>query len=95
MSLWLNILPVSKHHFDLSPQDFRDALAIRYRKPLLDFPLHCDGCGSDFDLSHALSCCKDGLIIQRHNEVRDAFGDLVALVWGQVCREPVVKECNP
>ena len=92
ISLWLNVLPVSRHQFDLSAQEFRDALAIRYRKPLLGIPLHCDGCGSDFDLSHALSCRKGGLVIQRHNEIRDTFGDLSALVWGQVCREPVVRE---
>ena len=25
---WLTVLPVSHHHFDLSPSEFRDALAI-------------------------------------------------------------------
>ena len=34
------------------------------------------------------------MIIQRHNEVRDAFGDLSALVWKQVRHEPVVKEAD-
>ena len=83
MSLWLNILPVAKHHYDLSTSKFQDALALRYKKPLLQIPGKCDGCGSPFDLSHALSCCKGGLVIQRHNEIRDTFnGDLSALVWG-------------
>ena len=57
-------------------------------------PVDCDGCGAHFDLSHALSCRKGGLIIQRHNEVQDAFGDLSTLVWQQVSREPVVREAN-
>ena len=84
LSGWLTVLPVAKFNFDLSPQEFRDALALRYRKPLLNVPDFCDGCGSTFDLAHALDCRKGGLVIQRHNEVRDAFGDLSALVWSQV-----------
>ena len=79
MSSWLNVIPVAKHHFDLSAQEFRDALAIRYKKPLLGVPSHCDGCGAPFNLSHALSCRKGGLVTQRHNEVRDAFDDLASI----------------
>ena len=94
ISSWLNVLPVAKHHFDLSASEFRDALALRYKKPLLRIPLNCDGCGSPFDLSHALSCRKGGLVIRRHNEIRDTFGDLASLVWGQVHREPVVREAD-
>ena len=43
-------------------------------------------------LDHTLYCRKVGLIIQGHNEIRDAIGDLAALVWGQVLSEPVVKD---
>ena len=39
--------------------------------------------GDPFDLSHALSCRKGGLVTQCHNEVHDAFGDLTALAWSQ------------
>ena len=49
-SAWLTVLPLQKSHFDLSAREFRDALAIRYRKPLLNVPAWCDGCGSPFDL---------------------------------------------
>ena len=86
LSSWLNVLPIAKNH---SETEFRDALSIRYKKPL---PINCDGCGSPFDLSHALSCRRGGLVTQRHNEVRDAIGDLAALAWGQVTKEPVVRE---
>ena len=48
--------------------------------------------GDPFDLSHALSCRKGGLVTQRHNEVCDAFGDLAALAWSQVTCEPIVRE---
>ena len=78
----------------MSAQEFRDALAIQYIHPLLNIPEYCDGCGLPFNLPHALSCRKGGLVIRRHNEIRDAFGDLASLVWNQVRREPVVKESD-
>jgi hypothetical protein len=53
-----------------------------------------NGCGSLFDLSHALSCRKGGLVTQRHNEVHDVFSDLSSIAWGQVLKEPVVREAN-
>ncbi len=91
MSSWLNVIPVAKHHFDLSAQEFRDSLAIRYKKPLLEIPPNCDGCNAPFDLSHALSCRTGGLVKLRHNEVRDAFGDLASLAYNNV---PVVREAH-
>ena len=91
---WLTVLPLTCHHFDLSPQQFRDALSLRYHRPLSSMPSHCDGCGSTFDLSHALDCRKGGLVTQRHNEVRDALGDLAALAYKDVIREPIVREGN-
>ena len=33
-------------------------------------------------------------MIQRHNEVRDAIGDLASLVYKEVIREPIVQEAN-
>ena len=48
--------------------------------------------GDPFDLSHALSCRKGGLVTQHHNKVHDAFGDLAALAWSQVTSEPIVRE---
>jgi hypothetical protein len=93
-SSWLTVLPLAEHHFDLSPTEFRDGLSMRYRRPFKNLPSSCDGCGESFSLDHALNCKKGGLIIQRHNEIRDAVGDLAALAWTQVHREPVVREAN-
>ena len=38
MSVWLSVVPVEQNHFDLTAQEFCDALAVRYRKPLLGLP---------------------------------------------------------
>ena len=59
---WLNVLPLTRHHFDLSVQHFRDALCSRYHHPLSLKPASCDGCGGDFSLTHALDCHKGGLV---------------------------------
>ena len=91
-SLWLTSLPLLKDNFDLSATEFRDALCARYRKPLKRSFSRCDGCQQDFDLQHALSCKKGGLVTLRHNEIRDAVGDLASILWKGVKREPVVKE---
>lgn len=34
LSGWLTVLPVGQSHFDLAAQEFRDALALHYRKNL-------------------------------------------------------------
>ena len=64
LSGWLTVLPMSQDHFDLTALDFHDALALCYRKPRLNVPSNCDGCGSTFSLDHALICRKGGLIIR-------------------------------
>ena len=89
LSSWLTVLPVGQNHFDLTAQEFSDALALRYRKLLLNLPPYCDGCGAPSSLDHALCCRKGGLIIQHHSEICDTIGDLAALVWGWVLSEPV------
>ena len=103
-SAWLAVLPLCTHHFNLSATEFRDALAMRYQRPLLRMPATCDGCGAAFNLEHALDCRKGGgggvgrggggLVIQHHNEIRDALGDLASIAFRNVIKEPVVKEAN-
>ncbi len=34
------------------------------------------------------------LVIQKHNEIRDAVGDLASLAWGSVRREPVIRDTD-
>ena len=61
-----------------------------YHQPLSLMPALCYGCGGDLSLPHALDCCKDGLFTQHHNDFRDALGDLAALQYREVVREPIV-----
>ena len=93
-SNWLTVCPIAHYQFDLSAVEFRDALAMRYSRSLLGMSAECDGCGAMFDLQHALDCRKGGLITQRHNEVRDALGDIAALAYKDVIREPIVREAD-
>ena len=44
---WLKILPLVHHHFDLSAQQFHDALCLHYHCPLSLMHASCDGCGED------------------------------------------------
>ena len=89
LSGWLAVLPMIP---DLIAQELRDALVLHYWKPLLNVPSSCDSCGDPFSLDHALVYRKGGLIIQHHNEVRDAVSGLAVLVWGNVDSEPVVRD---
>ena len=57
-------------------------------------PATCDGCGAAFNLEHALDCRKGRLVIQRHNEIRGALGDLASIAFRNVIKEPIVKEAN-
>ena len=55
-----------------------------------------DGYGAPTSVAHALKCRKGGLVIRRHNEVRDALGEMMAMAFGnQTVKEPVVQEADP
>ncbi|KAL1448457.1 hypothetical protein WDU94_000540, partial [Cyamophila willieti] len=95
-SNWLSVLPIRKDHFDLSANEFRDALAIRYNREPPAMPNSCDGCGDkQFSLQHALDCKTGGLITRRHNEIRDLMGELCDKAWGNCVKEPIISEVPP
>ena len=83
-------MPIAKDNFDLSAVEFRDGLCLRYRKPMLQLPPNCDGCGAMFSINHALDCRRGGLVVQQHNEIRDVIHDLSSLAWGQTVKEPII-----
>lgn len=95
-SVWLSAYPLKKHHFDLAPSEFRDALAVRYMRTPTEMPSTCDGCGHvPFSVRHALCCKTGGLVTRRHNEVRDVLGDLMLAAWGNCCKEPMILDPSP
>ena len=90
---WLSTLPSTVNGTELSALEFRDRLHLRYNHNPPDMCKKCDGCGEPFTLSHALSCKKGGLIIMRHDEIKDELGDLLsqALTPSAVRDEPSIK----
>ena len=92
ISAWLSALPLVKNRLDLSAHEFRDRLALRYKKSLSQMPKSCDGCGGTFSMEHALDCRFGALVGRRHNKVHDAIGDLPCLVWSNIVHEPVVSD---
>ena len=68
---WLTVLPNVMNGSILSDLEFRDGLRLCYAMPLQNLPTHCDGCNAKCNIDHALNCKKGGLVIARHNEVKD------------------------
>jgi hypothetical protein len=77
-SQWLLVLPSTVNGTELSAQEFRDALLLQYARCPPDLPIQCDGCQQKFSVRHALECKRGGLVISRHNEIRDELSDLAS-----------------
>ena len=78
-SNWLTVIPLKDMDFDLSKREFRDAVRLRYDWPMPDNPSVCV-CGSMFTVDHAMICQRGGLVIKRHNEIRDLRAELLDMV---------------
>ena len=90
---WLSVVPSEENHFDLSPDEFRDALALRYGRHPINLPALCDADGEVFDLNHALNCPRGGLVYARHNEMRDLNCSLLEMAGlRQIIPEPIIFE---
>ena len=75
--------------FFLEKEIFWDAIHIRYNIPLECLPTLCV-CGNSFNLEHALSCPKGGLVITRNNELRNLTTEITAEVCKNVVIEPLL-----
>ena len=80
------MIPVNRNGSFLEKQAFWDAIRIRYNIPLEHLPTLCV-CGDSCNLQYALSCPKGGLVITRHNKLRN----LLAEILGEVCKNVVIE----
>ncbi|KAL3768952.1 hypothetical protein ACHAWO_004062 [Cyclotella atomus] len=94
--IWLTCVPSRLHGTELSGEEFRDNLRLRYNLNPLSIPSVCDGCGAKMTVEHALSCKVGGLVHIRHDDVADEFGHLCELAFskGRVTHEPRINACE-
>ena len=57
---------------------------------------NCSGCGISFDVRHTLCCCKEGLVIARHNEASEKilYLDRRAFTSAAVRAEPLIHQVH-
>ena len=90
---WLTVLPVTANGTDLSADEFRDSLCLRYGITPRHLPATCDGCGDRFTVGHAMTCRRGGLVRMRHGTMSDEWHRLCAsaLIPSAVTNEPVIQ----
>ena len=82
---WLSAVPHRLNGTQLSWEEFRDNLRLRYGLMPQDIPATCDGCGKKLSIEHALSCPKGSLVLACHDDAAkewDAFG-----AWAVIPRD--------
>jgi hypothetical protein len=89
---WLTAMPNALNGTELSEEEFRDNLRLRFGLQPLSLPDRCDGCEAKFTVDHALSCKKGGLVLLRHNDVAAEWHTLcaAALTPSAVSDEPLI-----
>ena len=80
-SSWL--ISLEDHGFTLTKGEFRDALALRYNKPLYSLLSNCP-CDQKFNVTHALNCKKGGFVTMRHNNIHDFEANLIRIMQNDV-----------
>ena len=71
-------VPHRLNGMELSREEFRDNLCLRYELMPQDIPATCNGCGKKFLIEHALSFPKGGLVLARHDDAAKEWGNLGA-----------------
>ena len=75
---WLSAVHHRLNGTELSREEFRDNIRLRYGMMPQDIPATCDGCGKKFSIEQALSCPKGGLILAQHDAATKDWGALGA-----------------
>jgi hypothetical protein len=89
---WLSVIPNCFDGTELSREEFRDNLAIRYGLRPRGLPESCDGCNKPFTVDHGLNCKKGGFVGQRHDDVCEELAHLcsMALTPSRISSEPEI-----
>uniref|UniRef100_A0A0G4HC36 Uncharacterized protein n=1 Tax=Chromera velia CCMP2878 TaxID=1169474 RepID=A0A0G4HC36_9ALVE len=80
---------------NLSPDEFRDAMTIRYQGRVGGEKSRYEGCRGRWSLQHALNCPVGGLPTLRHDEVNRTWASLATEAYpaGAVhAKEPIIRE---
>eukprot|EP00919_Chromeraceae_sp_WS-2016_P019266 GHVR01045898.1.p1 GENE.GHVR01045898.1~~GHVR01045898.1.p1 ORF type:complete len:157 (+),score=18.98 GHVR01045898.1:465-935(+) len=94
MSGWLLLKPIAADN-TLAPDEFRDAIALRYGKALTRQPPKCEGCGTTLSTSHTLDCKVGGQVIRRHNDITNKMAEIMSCAYTNVQKEVVLKDRTP
>uniref|UniRef100_A0A0G4IDX9 Uncharacterized protein n=1 Tax=Chromera velia CCMP2878 TaxID=1169474 RepID=A0A0G4IDX9_9ALVE len=92
---WLMATPLKEHGMNLSPDEFRDAMTIRYQGRVGGEKSRYEGCRGRWSLQHALNYPVGGLPTLRYDEVNRTWASLAAEAYpaGAVhAKEPIIKE---
>ena len=73
---WLTVHLSTVNGTDLGAQEWRDDTFLRYGLEPPDLPKYCDGCNTRFSICQALDYKRGGLVMARHNELRDGVAYL-------------------
>ena len=65
---WLSAMPHCLNGMELSWEELRDNLRLRYGLMPQEIPATCVVCGKRLSIDHALSCPQGGLVLARHND---------------------------
>ena len=81
---WLTTMPSALNGTDLTSEEFRDSLLLRFGLTPTGLTSRC-ACGEPFSVDHALSCKRGGLIGQQH----DGYSD----EWQTLCGAALKPSC--
>ena len=73
---WLTLHPSTVNGTEWCAQEWCDSLFMQYGIDPPDLPKYCDGYNTKFTICHALNCKMGGLVMARHNKLRDRVADL-------------------
>ena len=75
---YISAIPDHLNDMELSREEFRDNVSLRYGLMPQDIPVTCDGCGKKF----SITCLKGGLVLACHDDATKEWGALGA--WALV-----------